>query len=186
MNKKERIASFVAQGYTPAQVASICGVTSGYLSQLIKEAKEDNESEFAMFLRKHQEIEANTTRDEEVILTNKYTAVEHRLLQQIEDKMLTAELPAITAALRVITERQDKREQRKNPMILPPQVQNIIQLTLPSHAIPEHLLSGNKEVVSIGSQNLAPLSSDGVKNLFAQISAAKNATEVPLITKSEF
>src|SRR5690606_1319001 len=158
MSKKARIASYLSQGLKPSQVAAIVGVTPAYISQLLSSAKAEPEGEFAVLLASSNE-KADKEVDEDKALTTKYLAVEHKLLQQMEDTLGFAELPAVTAALRVVAERQEKRLSRlQAPSTSGGAVQNIIQITIPSHAIPEHVLNGQKEVVKIGSQNLSPLS----------------------------
>jgi transcriptional regulator with XRE-family HTH domain len=176
MNNKERIASYLSQGLKPAQVASIVGCTPAYLSQLVKEAKENPEGEFALLLKEYS-VKETEAFSEDKLLTNKYLSMEHKLLEQMEASMQFAELPAITAALRVVAERQEKRMTRLQAPTTPAHITNVVQITVPAHAIPSYSINANQEVIKIGDQNLAPMSADGVKGLFAQISMNKQLEE---------
>jgi hypothetical protein len=51
----------------------------------------------------------------------------------------------------------------------------VVVLNLPAHAIPPPVIevNANGEILAINKQNLAPMSSDGVKNLFSQIVEAR-------------
>jgi transcriptional regulator with XRE-family HTH domain len=183
MNNKARIASYLAQGLKPSQVCSIVGVTAAYISQLLKEAKENPDGEFAKLLQEYASKEAEVF-SEDKALTNKYMSIEHTILNAIEGQLAFAELPALSRALEVVANRQEKRLQRLTAPRDPngTVIHNVIQLTIPAHAIPEHVISSNKEVVAIGNQQLAPLSADGVKNLFSQIQASKQAVLASPVT----
>ena len=91
----------------------------------------------------------------------------------------SAELRDVTAALQVITERQDKAKARINPIHAGVTVhQHIVQLNLPTHALPEIIISKDNEVTCIDQTNLAPLTSDGVQNLFKRM---KGEAEGPVL-----
>jgi transcriptional regulator with XRE-family HTH domain len=183
MNNKARIASYLAQGLKPSQVCSIVGVTAAYISQLLKEASANADCEFARLLKEYSTKEEEAF-SEDKALTNKYMSIEHKVLDAIESQMSFAELPALTRTLEVIANRQEKRLQRLTAPRDPngTVIHNVIQLTIPAHAIPEHVISSNKEVVAIGNQQLAPLSADGVKSLFSQIQASKQAVLAAPVT----
>jgi hypothetical protein len=177
---QERISEFLAQNIKPEQVASIVGCSAGYISQLLKDPifKEK-------VLAKAAEYQSsNAPKDiEDKVIANKYLAVEHKALQRIESAMDHAELPALVLALREIGNRQDKRAQRHLPQLsqAPGVTHNtIIALNLPAHMavnVPTYQLNEVKEVIAIGGESMATLSSEGVKNLFAQISGK---TQLPI------
>ncbi len=160
----ERIATLIASGLTDAQVATIIGVSPARISQIKKE-----EDFFTLLSAKQTEVAAKDV--EEISLTAKYTAAEHLLIEQVTQMAPVSELRDVTAALRVIAERQEKAKSRMNPVIQgSPIINNIVQLSLPAHAIPEITLNSEKEVIAIGQRNLAPLSSQGVLGLFNKLS----------------
>jgi uncharacterized protein YoaH (UPF0181 family) len=175
---KERIIEFLAQGMSPTQTASIVGVSASYISQLRKEP------EFLQLVEDKKKEFFASENVEDKVLNNKYAAVEHAILNQLESQLAYAELPALTRALEVVGNRQEKRFQRMHPASIP-QVGvnvNVLQLTLPSHAaqaLPAYSLNEKKEVVAIGDRTMSPLSSEGVKNLFNQLSG-KSVSALPL------
>lgn len=165
---RERILNYLSSGIKPQQVATIVGCSPAYISQLLKD------SSFTEELQKS--IADKPAEAEELDLDNKYVSLEHQILRGIEEALPGAELPALARILDAVTKRQDLRLSRKNPIQAtqfgPIGVQ-IVQLQLPSHALPAPIieLSDKKEILSINAKNLAPMSSDAVKNLF---SALKN------------
>jgi hypothetical protein len=89
-----------------------------------------------------------------------------------------SELRDVTAALRVVGERQEKAKNRMNPIVSQQAVYNtVVQLSLPAHATPELSFGGAKEVIAIENRNLAPLSSSGVLSLFKGLDTPKQLTE---------
>lgn len=171
---KERILTYLAQGLKPAQVSSILGVSPGYISQLL------SQEDFKESLKEARTV-ALKEGDTDIALTNKYTAVEHALLNAMEGQMAIAELPALARALEVIGTRQEKRAQRlAQPVGQNTNNQVVVNITLPSHAIPElsapnYQLNAQREVVSVDNKTIAPLSSSGVKSLFAALIEEKKA-----------
>lgn len=160
---RARIASLLSTGLPASQVATIVGVSPGRISQLIKEES------FALLLADRTE-QAQKENFEEVALSAKYNAAEHSLIQQVMDMAPVSELRDVTAALRVVAERQEKMKSRLTvPVQSAPQV--VVSITLPSHALPTRTIemTSQKEVISIGEQTLAPLSSTAVTNLFSAL-----------------
>ena len=158
---RDRILDYMAQGLKAVQVASIVGCSASYISQLGKDEKFLEELKAKM-----GEFQAKP--DEDKALTNKYMAIEHRILNAMDSQMELAELPALTRALEVIGNRQEKRALRLQAPVGPNHTVNIVNITLPSHAIPEYTLNSQKEVVSIGEKVIAPMNSAGVQALFQQ------------------
>lgn len=160
----DRIATLLASNLPANQVASIVGVSPARISQIAGTA------EFKELLAAKQ-IEVADKDDEETAITNKYMAAEHMLLNQVMDLAPISELRDVTAALRVVAERQERAKSRINPVFQGTVVnqQNVINLSLPAHAIPEIHLSKTKEVLAIGDSTLAPMTSKGVTDLFASL-----------------
>jgi len=163
---KNRIIDFLAQGLRPSQVAGIVGCTPSYVVQLSKD-----EEVAKLIAEKRQELLPNL--DDDKILTNKYMSAEHAILKQIEDNISMYEPRDTIRALEVIGNRQEKRLQRLTPAAAPNQgpVFNVLNLTLPAHAaasLPSYKLNESKEIIEVAGQALAPLSTEGVRNLFMQ------------------
>lgn len=167
----ERITTLLASGLKPSNVASIIGCSPARISQL---AKESIEFQNLLALK---EAEAQEQDIEESSLTAKYHAAEHLLLNQVMEMAPVSELRDVTNALRVVAERQDKAKTRLNPIQGQAAVINqIIQINIPSHALPEVVLTKDREVISVNQTNLAPLTSVGVTNLFKTMKENKNDT----------
>lgn len=163
---RTRILNYLAQGVKPAQVASIVGCTASYISQLGKD------EEFLKELAAAR-VETHKNVDEDKVLTNKYMAMEHRLLDSMEGAMALAELPAIVRALEVIGNRQEKRAQRLAAPVQPGNGITIVHISLPQHAVPEYQINPQKEVVAIGGREINPMSSEGVRKLFQNLTEKK-------------
>lgn len=164
--QQKRIANFLAQGLRPGQIATIVGVSPAYISQL---CGDDGPEEFKETVKAVAGEVAREV-DEDQIISNKYLATEHKLLQAIENSLVNAEFPQLVQALKVIGERQERRAARKVGLINPQQIgvvqNNITVLQVPAHAVPEYQVNGQGQVMAIGSQVMSPLSSQGVKELF--------------------
>lgn len=155
----ERVATLLANGLKPSNVASIIGCSPGRIAQICKEES------FQLILRA-KSAEAEKSNDEEELLGSKYHAAEHILLNQIIEMAPVSELRDVTAALRVVAERQDKAKTRLNPVQSGTIINQVISITVPKHTLPEIHLTEALEVTSVNTLNLAPLTSEGVTNLF--------------------
>lgn len=170
MTKTDRIAQYLAEGMTAAQIADIVDVTASMISQLQKDERFQAKVEAA------RSVVAKEPPTEEIMLNNKYHAMEHRLLKCMEHASENADLPAITSALRVVAERQDRLKQRAIPAQANQNL-TIVNIQVPAHAIPEIKMNSQNEVIAIGNRALAPMSSDGVRALFEQRKAQAIAIE---------
>lgn len=164
-----RIATLLASGLKPANVASIVGCSPARISQLAKESEEFRN------LLALKEAEAQKDDIEETALSTKYHAAEHALLDQVLSMAPVSELRDVVGALRVVAERQEKVKTRLNPIVQSqPIINQIVQINIPSHALPEVVLTKDYEVVSVDNLNLAPLTSQGVTNLFKNMKEKEN------------
>lgn len=158
-----RIATLLASGLKSNQVSSIIGLSPARISQI------STEESFQSLLQEKL-ADASKKDVEETAITAKYLSAEHLLIDQMVQMAPSAELRDVTAALRVITERQDKASLRRNPIHAGITVhQHVVQLNLPTHALPEITISKENEVTAINETNLAPLTADGVQNLFKRM-----------------
>ena len=171
----EQAATLLASGLKPTNVASILGCSPSAISQL------QNNPEF-LRIYEVKRIEAEEEDIEEKALSAKYHAAEHQLLDQVLAMAPVSELRDVTNALRVVAERQDKAKTRLNPIQAGHTVvQQVINLTIPAHTIPEVILTQEKEVQAINQLHLAPLTSEGVTNLFSAMRKEKDndSTRIP-------
>ena len=168
---KERIATLLASGLSVSSVATIVGVSPARISQL--QAEEGFSTIYAGKLAEIQKKDA-----EEVSISAKYLEAEHLLIKQIMEVAPVSELPAITAALRVVAERQDRAKLRANPVMQNTPVYNtIVQLNMPVHAVPEIAFSQTGEVIAIENRTLTPMSSKAVTDLFESMDTSKKGAK---------
>lgn len=158
----DRIATLLSTGLIPSQVATIVGLSPGRISQIMKEPS--FELLLAEKMSKTSEIDI-----EEESISAKYSAAEHALIKQVMDMAPVSELRDVTAALRVVGERQEKMKSRL-AQLAPAQMQQltVVSITLPSHALtaPQIQQNSQREIIALDGQTLAPLSSDAVTKLF--------------------
>jgi hypothetical protein len=178
MNKL-RVAKLLASGIAPAQVASIVGCAPGRISQLLKLP------EFELIYK--EQLSLVEASPEESLLDTKYNAAEQALVTQVMEMAPVSELRDVTAALRVIAERNDRKKQRELPVpngMVNNVIQTVVQISLPSHAIPTRTIemTAQNEVISVGEQNLAPLPSDQVISLFSNMKKEGEHHEPKAIT----
>lgn len=176
---KDRIRSLLIDGLRASEIVTIVGCTPGYISQLVKDEEFKKSVEVGM-------IEAAAVKTEEDHLETRYQNLEHKLVSGMEDAMVGAELPAITAALSILHKRADMRYARRNPTTVGPTTHvNIVSLQLPAHALAAPTgvvtLNTNNEIIAIEGRALAPMSASGVKALFAQRLAEKDKQAVEVL-----
>lgn len=173
----ERITTLLASGLKPSNVASIVGCSPARISQLSADPHFQD-------LLAAKVAEAEESDVEEKTITAKYIAAEHILLNQIIDMAPVSELRDVTAALRVVAERQEKAKTRLNPVQGTTIINQTVQIAVPSHTLPEISLTKELEVISVNTLNLAPLTSEGVTNLFKNLKADKESTEMQKIEEN--
>ncbi len=165
----DRVASLLASGLKPSQVATIVGASPGRISQLIATEEFQLQLSAKTALIDKEDIEEKS-------LTAKYLAAEHALIQQVMEMAPVAELRDVTAALRVVGERQEKMKART--LAPPSQItqQTFVSISLPSHAIsrPSVERTSSNEITAIGGNTIAPLNALAVTNLFASLKGDTN------------
>lgn len=172
MDLKGRIQHYLMQGYVPKQVASMCGCSTSYVSQLV------NDPDFKAKLEAQMSAPVPDTEEVERV-DKQYESLEQAALAGLRLNIADADIREQLAVLKEVTTIQDKRHLRKNPQLNQSSI-NIAVIQLPSHAVqtlaaPSVQLNTKNEVVAIGSQSLAPLSSQGVNNLFQRLKEKKDA-----------
>lgn len=173
---KDRILKLLINGLSSSEVASVVGCSQSYVVQLLKD------EDFKLKVQQGKLAE-QTEKSEEEHIDTRYQTLEHKILNSISDGLDEATLGEKVRALETIHKRAETKHRLKNPAPQNPALQvNVISLQLPNHAVarvsPVIEMNTQAEIVAIDNQPLAPMSADGVKNLFAQITAAK-APAVP-------
>lgn len=158
--KNDRILNLLAQGISPVQVVTIVGCSPAYLKSLMEQ------EDFQAALKEEQALYYQEA-DEDAVIGNKYLSLEHKILKQIEQQIPNAELRDALKALEVVSNRQEKAKSRHNAPVQGNTVNyTTVNLSLPSHAIPEYTLNTAREVVAINGKPMAPLTGAAVKTLF--------------------
>jgi acetylglutamate kinase len=174
-SKMQKIAYYLGQGLKPAQVASICNVTPGYISQLLGA---DGPQAFKLAVAEEQE-KAAAAFDEDKDLELRSMALEAKTLKCIEDGLAGATLAEQVKVLEALNKRDLIRKQLKGAaplggaMPMPGQTinYNILSLQMPAHMAnslkaPMISLNSMNQVLEIEGRSMAPMSSQQVKSLF--------------------
>ena len=88
--KQKKIANYLANGLRPAQVASMVGVTPGYISQICKADAVENKA-FLAHLEEEKRLALESYNQEET-LGLQYQALEARALRVIEENLAAGTL----------------------------------------------------------------------------------------------
>lgn len=170
---KERIKEYLANGLKPAQVATVVGCSPAYISQLLKDQD---------FLASVEALKISSNASGDTILDTRYEAAEHQIVNEIVNRLGEAEFAHLPKALDSIVRARDVRHKQRNPAFRTdlPSV-TVVPIMIPQHALsaPALRLNEKSEVVAIDNTPLAPMSAEGVKNLFSKLPAAQNQLEKP-------
>ena len=90
--KQKKIANYLANGLRPAQVASMVGVTPGYISQICKAGVAENEA-FLAHLEEEKRLALESYNQEEAVGLQ-YQALEARTLRVIEENLAADSMAA--------------------------------------------------------------------------------------------
>lgn len=163
-----RIATLLASGLKATQVSSIIGVSPARIAQI------QTSQEFIP-IYEEKLAEAQKKDVEQAAIDAKYLSAEHLILDHVVQALPHADLREATQALKIVAERQDRASTRRNPIHASTVVhQNIVQLNLPTHALPEIVISAANEVMDVNGKNMAPLTSQGVESLFKSMKEKKH------------
>lgn len=171
---KDRIRKFLASGLKASEVAELVGCSPSYISQLLKDPD---------YKASVEELMLVAPASEEDKIEKKYDAVEMRILNQMSEAVVGAELPHLSSALREISKARDTRLKQRNPLLSPERNMGnvqIVQVMLPSHAIsptPQLTLNAKSEVIAIDNRPLAPMTSAGVKTMFDSLIPSKQEVQ---------
>ena len=166
----EKLAMLLAQGIQPTQAASSVGISDGRLSQLWK--AEDGKLK-NLVIEKKALLPSSKAQDS---LDSQYQDAESKLLKQLVADAPAAEFRELTGALKVVAERND-RHNSKVPKASETTNVQMVCLTLPTHVIQQQekviSTSSNNEIISVDQNELAPMSSKNVAELFDSLSVPR-------------
>lgn len=171
--KNRRILDLLAQGVSPQQVLNITGASPAYIKALI------NDETFKAYLEKEAAQYMAEAKEEEIV-SSKYLATEHAILKHINEQLPHAEFHHAVRALEVISKRQEAhRQQARTAAPVAANNINIVNISVPTHALPEYILNNNNEVVQVGAKPLSPMPSSAVVDLFQKLSTPVDAIPAP-------
>lgn len=180
--KQKKIAHYLANGLRPAQVASMVGVTPGYISQICKADAVENKA-FLEHLEEEKRLALESYNQEET-LGLQYQALEARALRVIEENLAAGTLTEQIKVLEALNKRDALRRQAAAPMAGTSAVANInvVQISMPRHLLeqqlPEVVMNEQRQVISVQGKSMAPMPSDMVKAMFQKV-VSEEAQEKP-------
>lgn len=168
---KDKIKTYLLSGLQANDIANILGCSPGYISQLLKDPA---------FVADIQEAKEKDPPKTDEILENKYDAAEHRIVSRITAEALNADIGELSRALDSITKARESKKKGTLPMLQGVQnANNVVQVFMPAHIMepPKLILNEKAEVIEIDGRPMAPLSADGVRNLFTQLEEKRNDSD---------
>lgn len=154
-SKKEQIRELLKSNCAPSDVALAVGCEPSYVSQLMQD--QDFASEVAVARVKI--LQEQTGRD------GKYDSLEDRLLNGLEMKLDQGvsflKIETILRAIQTVNQAKRRGAPVGGPSTV---VNNVINLNLPAHTVREFQVSGENEVIAVGTQNLVSMAAPQVLN----------------------
>ena len=158
---EEKAMALLGQGVAAEQVASTCGVTPSFISQLLSQPE---------FLSKvtelrYQNLSKHNARD------SRYDTIEDKLLDQLENSMAMMYKPLEIAHV-LSKVNAAKRRGTSAPEAIT-NTQTVLNLTIPTQVIQHFTKDVNNMVIKAGSQELITVQSGNMKGLLDARKAAK-------------
>lgn len=155
MNTKEQAITLLAQGLTTSQVASACGVTDSYISQLRQEPEVAAALESAAVQLTVKDIQFDTR------LEN----AESLALDRIEKTLGFANMGQALAAFRVLN---GARRRKDGALMVADQSVTVnVSLTLPATASARYVVNSQNEIVEVEGKTMATATPKSLNELLA-------------------
>lgn len=157
MDRKEQIAEGLAKGMKAVDVASIAGVSPEYISELVA-----TDEAFKELLRDKM-IEFQDQRNDE-----KFKRLKEKTINAISENIATAELSEQIRVLESISRIENARKHS----VLPGTYANPtigVTLVFKESSIPKLVMDEKQRIVAIGETSVMPMTSAGVRKLFADM-----------------
>jgi hypothetical protein len=158
---RSRIAKLLGEGINATNVASACGVTLAYVSQLL------TESEFAKEVAqlKIGNLQAATTRD------RKYDGIEDTLLEKLEDSIQFMIKPReILGAISVINNAK-RRGATAGAGDTDFNGAQVVKLQVPQVVINQFMLNSKNEVIEVAGRALQTMSARNLMRTLGELNA---------------
>lgn len=149
---QQRIASLLANGVQHSIVAGACGITPGYLTQLIEN---DSELKELVHAAKSKHVERILARDRQ------YDAIETAILDELPG--LVESCTSLGEGVRALAMLQDMKTKRQAGIMQPGQGQDGIGAGVQLHlsdiaaAKVQVTLNGKRAIIEIGGQDVRPM-----------------------------
>lgn len=173
-SKKEQIKQLLQANCSATEAAAAVGCDVSYVSQLM------DDQDFATEVVAHRVklLKENSDRD------GKYDSLEDKLLEGLELKLeqgvFLMKTETILRAIQTINGAKRRGAQGTGAATV---INNVINLTLPSHAIRQFQVNPENEVISVGAQQLVSMSAgkllEKVKNNQSPIKDSLITQEIP-------
>lgn len=176
MTKQDRIASLLARGMPPSQVALLTACQQSYVSQLL--ADPDFKAYVADLMQEQAEKEGGSTQQEE---RNHYrdrlASAEHKILDHIVSNIHNSTVREAAAVLTAVGQRRDTMEGIGGKGVMAAiaaEVQTnpdgstttrMVQITMPDICLPELKMAGANEIVAIGDRSTAPMPAGALRKI---------------------
>lgn len=183
LSTNSRILALSTQGLTPSQISSIVGLSPSRISQVLSSFPSTESSSLPSSSSPSLSDEKDSLdlllQQEQQSLSVKYLSAESMLLNQLTAMAPAAEFTEVTAALRVVSQRQIELQklQAMHRISQTQAQQATVTITIPLHSlqVPDIMLTQNREVSHVGDRSLAPLTSDAVRTLFSSPSTQETS-----------
>lgn len=166
---KDRIIALLAHNTPHVKIAQIVGCTESYVSQV------NGEAETPQAIAEHKRKEELTKTEKEI--EDGYVRLEKKTLSQIEENLPFADFRDLALLMNSLIQKR-----QKNPIvgsIVHNDNRKTVVLQIPASVLPgEIVLNQNKEMIAVGEQTLAPMTTLGVKNLFHKISNQRDTMKL--------
>lgn len=163
------IIKYLAQGLQQEQVASIVGCTPGYISRLVQQ--QDIIEQIEYYKLQYTQDEKDKQEEED-----QYTRLAKKARLHLEEHMPYAEYKDVLKLLEILERRKEVKVPQQQTNIQ----QNVTILQVPAAAVPEFTVNSNNEVIGLGDQSLAPMSAQGVRQVFNDYKAKEEAKKKEL------
>jgi predicted transcriptional regulator len=162
----DKVAEYLAQGYSQKNVAQIVGIAESTVSEYMKDAS---------FKEKLTALAAKPEYQQSRI-TRKYDDLEEKTLNSLR-KIADNELTDVSDLTRILDSVSRNRAKNFTPVggVGHPTVG--ITLIFPSAMVPEVNLDEQNRVIEIGGKSMRPMTMHAVKSLFNEMEQNKHAVE---------
>lgn len=176
ITKIDRIAQLLAQGVPASSTASIVGVDASYISQLYSDP---DFKDYVNNLKLEAADQAITEKEELANYTDRLLGTEHRIIDTLLERIAYMPDNLVIAALREVGNRHDNmRKHSANGLIngaigsamgQPGANIRVVEITIPTAAVPDIIYGPNQEIVKIGNRAIAPMSTNTLQTLITNM-----------------